>query len=42
MAYFSEIARKAPLETATEGDTGHVKIKLQPNEANIIKLSRAW
>jgi hypothetical protein len=42
MSYFTEIARKAPVKVVTEGDFAHLKLHLVPNEANIVKLSRAW
>lgn len=42
MSYFAEVARKTPLKVETEGDEGRVRLRLNPNETNIVKLSRAW
>ena len=39
---FSEIARGASIRASTDGDIGKVKLRLNPNEAQIIKLVRTW
>lgn len=39
---FSEVASKAKITAATEGDLGNVHLRLMPNETQIVKLTRTW
>ena len=39
---FSEIARDTTIRASTNGDTGKVRLRLNPNEAHIVKLTRTW
>jgi hypothetical protein len=39
---FSEVARGATIRATTDGDTGKVRLRLNPNETQILKLTRTW
>ncbi len=42
MSSFTEVANNTEIKASTEDDTGHVRLKLVPDKAAIIKLARAW
>lgn len=37
-----EVARNARIDARTEGDTGTIRLRLKPDEAHIIKVTRTW
>lgn len=39
---FSEVARGATIRASTDGDTGKVGLRLDPDRAHIVKLVRTW
>jgi hypothetical protein len=39
---YSEVARGGSLAVQTAGATGHVRLRLAPDEAHIVKLVRTW
>ena len=42
MSSFTEVANNLAIKASTEGNTGHVRFTLAPNQTQIIKLARAW
>lgn len=42
MSAFTEVANQTSIKAMTEGNVGHVRLLLQPNRAQIIKLARMW